>query len=103
VLIFSAILLASPESARPPAEDVVIIGRRLAATQGLITTNVLTGKSRCTVSKTSGDARIDKAVCDIAIACLKARQDGPAFKPCVADGRKRFIESLTNTQDGSEN
>jgi hypothetical protein len=83
----------------PPADEIVVLGRKLASTEGEITTNVITGKHRCTVEKTSGDVRVDKAVCDIAIACLKARKGGPAFKPCVLEGRERFLAQLSKSYE----
>ena len=92
--------LGAPE--QPFTDEVVVMGKKLELTQGVIKTNVVTGKSRCTVEKSSGDARVDKAVCDIAIACLQARKDGPAFRPCVLDGRRRFLAELTEAQESKD-
>ena len=105
MMAFLLALFAIGEVIPPPqpyaAEDeIVVIGKKLALTQGEIKTNVLTGKAKCTVSKTSGDPRVDKAVCDIATACLRARKDGPAFKPCVQEGRLRFLEGLARANEG---
>ena len=102
-LVLSMLVASQPPVGAMTSEEIVVIGKKLARTEGEIRTNVLTGRSKCIVRKTSGDARVDTAVCDIAIGCLRARQDGPKFRPCVTEGRQRFLAGLASAaQAGSE-
>jgi hypothetical protein len=92
--------VASAATAPLPApivspEEVVVIGKKLAKMKGFISTNVLTRKSRCTVEQSSGDPRIDKATCDIAIACLRQKKEGQAYRSCVEEGRRHFLAQLS--------
>jgi hypothetical protein len=105
LFLFAALALASPQVAPPAApavsDEVLVVGRKLQNTQGMIVTNVLTGNSKCKVDKSSGDPRVDKAVCDIAIACIRQKKEGEAFKGCVRDGRQRFLADLSRTLESA--
>jgi hypothetical protein len=95
LMLSASVVSLEAVPARAPAEsEIVVIGRKLQLTKGLITTNVLTGRSACKVEKSSGDLRVDNAVCEIAITCLRQGRDGKAFAPCVKDGRQRFLAKL---------
>ena len=103
-LILSVALAAghgAPAGNAGPSTDITVIGRKLAQTEGVIRTNVLTRNMSCEVDKSSGDLRIDDAVCKIAVSCLRQRFEGDAFRNCVLAGRKRFLNELTEQQQAA--
>ena len=72
--------------------DLVVVGKRFDATRGTVGRNLLTGKRHCRVTQTSGEAAIDRGVCDVAMRCLDKGR-GEAFRTCVRDGRARFLDT----------
>ncbi|MBB5699655.1 hypothetical protein [Sphingomonas yantingensis] len=72
--------------------DLVVVGKRFDATRGTVGRNLVTGKRRCRVTRTSGDAAIDNGVCEVAMHCLDKGR-GEAFRTCVRDGRARFLDT----------
>ena len=91
-----------PELAAPAEPEIVVIGRRFDQTHGTLSYSVLTGKTRCTVTQTSGDALIDRGVCDVAIACSRTRKRGEAFLVCVAEGRRRFLSDYFRSKEATD-
>ncbi len=93
----AAVVSPQPQLAEP---EIVVIGRKLRLTEGVITTNVITRQSKCKVEKSSGDVRIDNAVCDIAMTCLRRPMKDEAFRNCVKEGRQRFLAQLSSGSEG---
>ena len=78
------------------AEAITVTARRFEQTRGILSKNVLTGRMRCRVTQTSGIAVLDKAVCDIAMACWQRKLASPEFSACVRDGRRQSLEAYLN-------
>jgi hypothetical protein len=82
---------ASPE---PTPEEVIVTGERLNRTRYNLSINRLTGAMRCRISRSSGDAIVDRAVCDIARHC--ARRAGlrrEAIEACAEERRRQFVST----------
>jgi hypothetical protein len=78
----------------PTEQEIVVTGRRMRQVQIAASINRMTGKTRCRVTISSGDPRIDGEVCEIARACaqVKPRRRAP-IEACVRDRKARFLRT----------
>ena len=96
----AALPTAAPATAEQ-AEEIVVIAQRLERTKGQLKRRGSSGPVTCRVTATSGNPRIDGAVCEIAIACAQGSwSDAPKFRECVKAGRESFLERYFQDEEG---
>lgn len=85
-LLLGAVAPAQAAPATVPAEDIVVIGRRLERIKHLrIVTRKdrATGSLRCMLKPSSGDPMLDTGVCDAYLTCLPTADTAPALEACM--------------------
>lgn len=77
-------LVTLPAAAQPGEEEIVVLGRRLAGISVTMARNPA-GKLECSISQSSGSARLDEQLCRTAAKCVKT---GAADVAACVDARK---------------
>ena len=92
-LVLAALLALQAPAAAPPAEDpIVITSNRLDKARFNLSINRLTGRMKCTVSRSSGDPKIDTYMCDVGKYCARtSRKTRPAIEQCIAEQKKAYL------------
>jgi hypothetical protein len=95
-MILAAFLMVQAAAPAPPADDIVVIGQRL---QRDFKARVDFGKAgaRCRVTKSTGDAAIDRIGCTALEVCFpqyRSRFDGTTDRAIRPDVRKVMREAL---------
>lgn len=87
MIVVAALALVAATSAPAFAgseEDIVVVGRRIATAE-LTLTRDSAGRGHCSLSRSSGDPRIDTALCRRAARCLPRRDIDPGqVEACIA-------------------
>jgi len=97
-VILHALALAqavTAPAAAPPEQDIVVIGRKLAAWRGKITTTPL--GTRCVTRKSTGDREIDQVGCTAMERCWPAalpRMKAAHAKGVAEEERVRLQEQI---------
>ena len=77
---------AGEPAARPTPEtdpaDIVVIARRLRSLRFATKKDRTTGAMQCLITKTSGDAALDRVACNAALPCSEAANTTAEFKAC---------------------
>lgn len=104
--------MAAAPMAEPPAEDIVVLAKKLKSTRIVWKASDKSGSlklSTCKVKKSSGDKVVDAIACRALEQCLPtvplgAKQLPPAFHECVFEQRDGMIAELARqrslAQDG---
>lgn len=96
-MIAVLLLLAAQGASQPPLpteQEIVVTGRRMNQVQIAAGVNRMTGKTRCRVTVSSGDAAIDREMCEIAKACgmVKPRKRA-LIEACIGERKERFLRT----------
>jgi hypothetical protein len=94
-LLFAALLQAAP--AAPDDAEILVVGHKLAA----ITVSVgrdAKGKLGCSLSASSGHARLDEQLCRTASACV--RKGTSDVKACVDQRKPALLEDFRRSYRG---
>ena len=93
-LLVLTLAQASPTPQLPTEQEIVVTGRRWDRVRYAAGVNRMTGKTRCRITVSSGDPRIDREVCDIAKACGMAKPRKRAvIEACVSGRKERFLRT----------
>ncbi|HEX8302777.1 hypothetical protein [Sphingomonas sp.] len=85
--VLAALLQTAPAPSQAEEFDIVVIGRRLSEVSVTVGRDPR-GKFTCGLNKTTGNARLDRALCTAAATCVrKGARDGATVRVCV-DRRK---------------
>ena len=88
LLMMQAAPVATPmPGPTPAADEVVVVGRRLAQLKRLrmtTKTDRRTGTTRCIFKRRSGDAHLDAAVCGAVLDCVPKVTTVPEMQACIA-------------------
>jgi hypothetical protein len=81
------------------SDDIVVLGKRLQEV-GVRMKIDRKGRLRsCAVTKSVGDADLDRFWCDAGVACAATRpKDAAALTACVEGRRGEFLERLTQVR-----
>lgn len=88
-LALAALAFAQPAAAQ--GEDIVVIGRLVGSVQMTLGRDAA-GRTTCSLNRSSGNPRVDAAVCRKASRCLPRRPlPGARMEACIADARRAVV------------
>ena len=95
-LLVAATLLALAARLQdaPPPEDVTVTARRLQRLD--IVLKRRRGALVCRYKRSSGDAALDAAACDISVGCYRKPTDVTDIKTCITSGLTALIAPPTD-------
>jgi hypothetical protein len=99
ILLAVVLQIVTAQSAAPPVqetvEDIVVLGERLKQVQVRMKVD---GKGRlraCQVTRSVGDAALDRFWCDAGVSCAATKpKDAAALTACVEGRKDEFLERL---------
>jgi hypothetical protein len=90
LLLLGAVLLAAQPVAAQE-DEIVVIGRLVERVQ-LTLGRDQAGRVTCSLDRSSGNTRVDKAVCRRASRCMpRGRTDRRRIEACIADSRRWVV------------
>jgi hypothetical protein len=95
-MMLALVLLAQVPTVGPvPTEDeIVVIAKRLDAIAVTVGRDAR-GRYHCSLSASSGNARIDERLCRTSSTCVrKGANDGAAVKACVQQRKAGLLEAF---------
>jgi len=101
-VIASALLalaaLSTPPVPDPEPQEIVVVGRLVEQVQ-LTLGRDAQGRNVCSLNRSSGNARIDDAVCRRATRCTPRRPVSQArTEACIADARRWVVRQWSRAQ-----
>ena len=93
LLALAALLVSQAPAAAPSAEDpIVITSSRLDRVRFNLSISRLTGRMKCTVTRSSGDPAIDAYMCEVGKYCARtSRKTRAAIEQCIAEQKKAYL------------
>lgn len=84
----------TPVEAAPADDEIIVIGKRLDAIEVRVGRNAQ-GRYFCSLSDTSGSARLDRRLCKVSANCVrKGANDGATVKACVEQRKAGLFEAF---------
>ncbi|HEY0112370.1 MAG TPA: hypothetical protein VGB59_04380 [Allosphingosinicella sp.] len=97
MIIAAALLFAQPSAPAAetqPDHEIVVIGERLRKLRFKMKRNRTTMLGSCRITRSSGDAVLDKMACDAAVACMGAKKiTGATFNACLNPRWKAIVQT----------
>ena len=96
MMLLTLFALAQAASEPAPVEDreLVVVAERMRKIKYTIGRDKKSGAMVCRIRKSSGDARLDGRICELARGCIPAnarRQDGDRIGACIEAGGRPII------------
>lgn len=86
------LLIAAASAPVGAADEIVIIAQRLEGTRVRVYADAK-GKTACSLSRSTGLARLDEALCKTATRCVKSgAQTAPAVDACVRARKPALLD-----------
>lgn len=94
MLLLVSLALASAASAQTEADAEIVVIARKVAQVGITLGRDAEGRTTCGLTRSSGDVRIDDAMCRRASRCMKPKMTAQAeIDACIAKQRKALVRA----------
>jgi len=95
-----ALMLLLAVQAAPADDEIVVLGRRLAATQVIVGRDAQ-GKFTCGLSQSSGNGKLDAALCKAAATCVrKGAGDQAGVTACIEARKPALLDAIRRASGG---
>jgi len=95
-----ALMLLLAVQAGTAEDEIVVLGRRLATTQVIVGRDTQ-GKFTCGLSQSSGNGKLDAALCKAAAVCVrKGANDPPGVAACIEARKPALLDAFRRARGG---
>ncbi|WP_294291556.1 hypothetical protein [uncultured Sphingomonas sp.] len=74
----------APAVTDPAPEEITVAAERLKRFRAIMRKDRKSGEMRCLIKRQSGDAALDKGICDAMLACAPKIEKDADIQPCMA-------------------